>query len=258
MPANPQSPTPNPELDSLVRHVDEDRWLASRFAPAFVRERLIPLYAVNHEIARGAEVAHEPALGAIRLEWWRSALDDIAQSRTPPAHPALEGLRQTLKDPIGATWLQGIVAARAADLEARPFETWEALETYLDETAGALLALAIDQCAAPREASDAFITAAGRAWGYAGLLRARAHWRARGRSALPTMGGDEGAMCERARAAHAQARALSRSAPSGIFPAIGYVALVPAYLRALQYGRSEPSLLQRQIALVAASAGGRL
>ncbi|MBK8544168.1 MAG: hypothetical protein IPL62_11845 [Caulobacteraceae bacterium] len=40
------------DLDTLVRRVDEDRWLAARFAPPLVRERLIAIYAVNYEIAR--------------------------------------------------------------------------------------------------------------------------------------------------------------------------------------------------------------
>ena len=64
-------------LDDLVRRVDEDRWLASRFAPADVRARLIALYAVNYEIARTAEVVREPGVGDIRLAWWRDALAEI-------------------------------------------------------------------------------------------------------------------------------------------------------------------------------------
>jgi hypothetical protein len=38
------------DLDTLVRRVEEDRWLAARFAPPLVRERLIAIYAVNYEI----------------------------------------------------------------------------------------------------------------------------------------------------------------------------------------------------------------
>ncbi|MBC8107455.1 MAG: squalene/phytoene synthase family protein, partial [Anaerolineae bacterium] len=64
------------DLGTLVRRVDEDRWLASRFAPAPVRERLIALYAVNYEIARLSETVREAPLGDIRLEWWRSALSE--------------------------------------------------------------------------------------------------------------------------------------------------------------------------------------
>jgi 15-cis-phytoene synthase len=72
------------DLDRLVRRVDEDRWLALRFAPEEVRARLIALYAVNYEIARTAEIVSEPALGDIRLEWWRSALEQMAEGSAPP------------------------------------------------------------------------------------------------------------------------------------------------------------------------------
>ena len=56
------------DLDADVRRHDEDRWLASRFAPADVRARLIAIYALNYEIARTAEVVSTPALVEIRLD----------------------------------------------------------------------------------------------------------------------------------------------------------------------------------------------
>ena len=74
------------DLDSqLVRRTDEDRWLASRFAPADVRADLIALYALNYEVARTVEVVSQPTLGDIRLAWWREAIAEIYERPSTPA-----------------------------------------------------------------------------------------------------------------------------------------------------------------------------
>lgn len=244
------------DLDTLVRRVDEDRWLAARFAPPRVRERLIAIYAVNYEIARTAEIVREAALGAIRLEWWREGLEEIADGNAPRVHPALEALRRTLKDQRAAVALQEIVGARAADFEPQPFTAWSDVEAYLDATAAVLLQASIDQCEAPRGAPDAFVKAAGRAWGYTGLLRAAEFWRGRGRSALPREGGDFAEMRVRARSHYEEARGLASGLPQEAFPAFGCLALVPGYLKAIEKRRSERPLFVRQLTLIGASATG--
>ncbi len=256
----PQSLIPSPvnDLDLLVRRVDEDRWLASRFAPAAVRERLIAIYAVNYEIARTAEIVSEGPLGDIRLEWWREALAEVGAGTTPRAHPALVALHRTLRRGEAAAIFEEIIAARSKDLKPAPFMTWDALESYIDATAGGVMRLAIEACDDSGGDAAAFVLPAARAWGYAGLLRAAPYWRAKGRSAVPRYGGSAEAMLERARANYAQARPLARGLASNVFPAVGYIALLPGYLRALSRGRHETPAFMRQAALVAASATGRV
>jgi len=244
------------DLSALIRRVDEDRWLASRFAPDAVRARLIALYAFNHAVALAGEAAREPALGAIRLQWWRDGLEEIAQGAAPRFHPALAALHQTT--PESAAPLQGLVDARAADLAAAPFAAWEDMETYLDATAGLVMGLALDACGIARDAAQrAFVRDAGRAWGFTGLLRAAGHWRARGRSLLPQGAGAQD-LHARARAAYAAAKPRARALKAAAFPAFGYMALTPSYLRALAQGRIDTPLLWRQARLIAASARGRI
>ncbi len=243
------------DLSDLVRRVDEDRWLASRFAPEDARARLLALYAVNYEIAHAAEAAREPGLGLIRLKWWRDGLEEIAQGGAPRGHPALVALHAAA--PGAAHALQGLVDARAADLEAAPFARWADLETYIDATAGPLIACAIEACGVAAAAHGAFVREAGRTWGFAGLLRAAGHWQLRGRTLLP-----KGTRLEelqtRACAAYAAAKPLARALPAPAFPAFGYVALTPGYLRALERGRAERPLLVRQARLIWASATGAI
>ena len=244
------------DLDSLVRRVDEDRWLASRFAPADARARLIALYAVNYEIARTAEVVREAPLGAIRLQWWRDALEEIAAGAAPREHPALKALAPTF--PAAARGLQAIAEARHADLEPAPFQTWGQIERYVDATAGALMRLAVDACAPGQAATlEAHIKSASLAWGMVGLARAAPFLEARGRAVHPREDGAHETLLARAGAAHAALRALPRP-PGAVFAALGYVALLPDYLRATRSRGREPPLIARQLRLIAAAATGRL
>ncbi|MGH6949942.1 MAG: squalene/phytoene synthase family protein [Vitreimonas sp.] len=243
-------------LESLVRRADEDRWLASRFAPAPVRAKLTALYAVNYEIARTGEVVREAALGDIRLHWWRDALAEIAGGAAPREHPALRALAGAFPQAAGP--LQALADARRADLDPAPFQTWEDVERYLDATAGALMRLAIEACAPEASAALAHVVQpAARAWGFIGLTRSAQFWQARGRSIYPREERARETMLMRAEAAHAAARAAP-APPAAAFPALGYVALAPAYLRALRSGKSEPSVFARQLRLIAAAASGRL
>jgi phytoene synthase len=228
-------------LDDQVRRVDEDRWLASRFAPPDVRARLIVLYAINDEIARTAEVVKQAAIGDIRLAWWREALAEIYNGKPARSHPVLQAFAATRQDWSQAAF-EALIDARARDLDAAPFADMAALQNYIDATAGAIMRLALQACGAQEESADAAM-----AWGLVSWLRAR--------RALPA-GETEASLMAKARACHEAAR--QRRVSAAAFPALGYVALVPGYLRTLARGQRERPLLLRQLRLVAASATGVL
>jgi phytoene synthase len=250
MSLNPSSPIPNPELDALIRRVDEDRWFASRFAPAPMRARLIPLYAVNYEIARTAETVRDPELGAVRLAWWREALEELDDGKPPRAHPALAALAPA---PAVMAAFREIVDARARDFDVEPFSTWAELETYVDATAGAVMRAAMALTGAFSAGAKTFAKPAGRAWGFAGLARAASYWAARGRTRWP-----QRELIDGAEGAYVDASAFAPKQEASLFPAFGYVATLPGYLRALRQGKGETSPLGRRWALIVASATGRI
>jgi 15-cis-phytoene synthase len=246
------------DLDSEVRRADEDRWLASRFAPADVRARLIAIYAVNNEIARTTQVVSQPGIGVIRLAWWREALTEIAHGEPPRAHPALQAYAATQQNAPSATHLWDVmIETRACDLEAAPFREWADVEAYADNTAGNVMRMALMACE-DRDTIPELVAMAARTWGYVGLMRAAPSWQAGGRSVLPQSGGTMQDMEARARLAFAMARSLGRYVAGAGFPAIGYVALIPGYFRALQRRRTERPLLAKQLKLIVAAATGRL
>lgn len=246
------------KLDAEVRRVDEDRWLASRFAAPEARRRLVALYALNHELARTSDIVREPGVGAIRLAWWRDAINAVIGGAAAPPHAALDAYAAAGGEAADAPVWQAMIEARTADFESSPFASIDAIEGYVDATAGGLMRLALRASGVTGEGAEMLASSGGKAWGLAGLLRAEPFWRARGRRLTPGEGCSHADLIGRARAAHVVARGLVRALPPAAFAAVGYVALAPVYLDALEAGRAAPPLFARQVRLVVAAATGRL
>jgi phytoene synthase len=79
-------------LDKRLQREDEDRWLSSRYAPKVARERLIALYAFNLELAKVRTIVSEPGLGAIRFQWWREAIGELAVNTPARKHDVVQAL----------------------------------------------------------------------------------------------------------------------------------------------------------------------
>lgn len=150
---------------ALVRRHDPDRFLATLFAPAPLRERLFLLYAFNHELARAREVASEPALALIRLHWWREVAQG-ARRRHELAWPLGEAID---RGEVSAERLAALVDAREAEADGQIASLADWLG-YLGDTAGALAELAGGVLGAgPVEAAR--MRALGTGYGIAGQLR---------------------------------------------------------------------------------------
>ena len=96
---------------AIVERGDPDRFLATMAAPPAAREVLFPLYAFNIEVARAPVVTNEPEIAAIRLAWWREALDEIASGGPVRRHEVVVPLAQALR-PGQAEALDDLVLAR--------------------------------------------------------------------------------------------------------------------------------------------------
>jgi 15-cis-phytoene synthase len=151
------------DLDGLVRRVDPDRWLSSRFvADAQARADVIVVYAYDYELARAPKVASNALMGEIRLTWWREALDEIFENRPVRRHPTAEALADVVARrglPRGP--LETMIDARYRDLDPAPMTAEEALDWSRD-TAGLAADLAVRVL--DPDARSELATAAGAAW----------------------------------------------------------------------------------------------
>ena len=170
-----------------VREGDPDRFATAMLAPPEGRARLMALYAFNLEIARLRESVSDILLGEIRLQWWRDALAEC-RAGTPRRHQVVHPLSHAIAEaalPDGP-FLEAI-DARARDLDETPPQDDAALAAYIDATGGAIGELAV-RCLVGPEATEADIDAgraAGRAWGWVGLVRGLHVHRRQGRQTVP-------------------------------------------------------------------------
>jgi phytoene synthase len=235
-------------LDARIHRLDPDRWLASRFiADPARRAEVVAVYALNDELARVGETVTQPLIGEIRLAWWRDRIEDLFSGRPIPAQPVLQALTAPISEGrLPQALFEALIEARHLDLDAAPFTDSSALARYLDGTAGAVMGLAA-RTLSPETPLTAVIQA-GRAWGMAGLYRARAHWAARNRRWTPPDWGelDEASLRVRVRSevtsALASARRDAKALPVPAFPAIAYATLSAPYGRGQALGEVEKRL----------------
>jgi phytoene synthase len=158
-------------LAVVARAGEPDRYLAALLAPSPAREALLALAAFAGELARVPRlVVREPAMGDIRLQWWRDALELPDGVRT--GHPVADALRAAARSHrLPAGLLAEPIAARALELRADPFPTEAALGEYLWKAEGCLFALASHILRLPAgEEAEAACRAGGHAYGLARLL----------------------------------------------------------------------------------------
>lgn len=227
---------PADDLDSLVRRVDPDRWLTSRFiGDATARADVIALYAYDHELARARRAASTPLLAEIRLTWWREVLDQIYGGAPVRRHPTAQALAAAVaRRDLPRDLLEAMIDGQIEALERAAFSEAEAV-AWADAVQGSAAraaALILDPQA------DASVAApAGRAWGLALLLRAALA----PRDALSAPFG----------AALAEVRAASLS-PAAL------PAALPARLARFDLAGRAPGPLAKRLSLIAAVLGGRV
>lgn len=169
-------------LETDLRRADEDRYFATLFAPADKRAALFALYAFHHELARVAESAREPMMQAIRLQWWREALQG-AREQKPRRHHTVTALAELFaKHDLPPELFETMIDAREDDAAETTFPDLLALERYCDATGGNLMRLASRILG---EANDDLAHLAGVTHALAGILRAIPFHAARGKVYLP-------------------------------------------------------------------------
>ena len=172
-------PSSDDSLLSRLRHADPDRHFATLFAPARLRENLALLYLFNHELARAREVASNPMLALIRLQWWREVVQ--GQRR---AHE----LATLLADALDAGKLPredllALIDARAAEAEEQ-IPDLPTFRAYARATGGGLARVAGRVLGKDSTAIEDL----GTAYTIAGILRSVPFLARQERSLLPADG----------------------------------------------------------------------
>ncbi len=181
---------PTAAADAVVasaRAGEPDRYLAALLAPPAARSGLLALAAFAGEIARVPYIASsEPAIGEIRLQWWRDALQP-ADEAARTGNPIADALRAAARShALPRALLLDIIEARSLDVAGEAMADDAALHSHLWKSEGALFALAGRILAPDAEvAIDAAAAASGHAYGLTRLLLDLPRTLSRGRVPLP-------------------------------------------------------------------------
>jgi phytoene synthase len=227
------------QLQTHVRRADPDRFFCALFAPPEQREALLLLAAFNHELARAREVAREPVLALIRLNWWREVV-----AGEPKPHEIATPLAAALdRGLLAREDLLGLITAR--EIEAEPeiadFATFLA---YARATAGRLARIGGKILGADSGAVEDL----GTAYGISGILRAAPFLARQGRSLMPGDGTPPADMI-------AHARGLLKTKP----PRVTLPAALPAVYARRDLGKPyKPRGLGDRLAVIQAALTGRI
>ncbi|HBK04761.1 MAG TPA: phytoene synthase [Acetobacteraceae bacterium] len=258
----------NDAITALVRRHDPDRFLTALFAPPERRNALLALYAFNHELARAREVASEPSLALIRLQWWREVVEG-------------ENKRHEVASPLTAFIAAGVLrpSLLLPVIEARETEVYGDFETLADwrawllAGAGGLAVAAASALGAPEPgAARPF----GAAYGAAGVLRATGVLAGQGTCLLPrdVLGrhdlsaeafiDDPGSLAARAALSDmvGEAKAFLAGVRRGAIPRSAIAAVLPAVLARRDLARwpavATPRRLGDRLAVVFGGMTGRV
>jgi 15-cis-phytoene synthase len=165
------SDRPGPSVVEAARTGEPDRYLAALLSTPAQRDALLALAAFSAELANiPRRVVHEPAMGEIRLQWWRDALAMPAAIRT--GHPVADAVREAAnRHELPAGLLETLIDGRLLLLSRGVPLDDGASNDLLWKTEGALFALGARVVGLLADAElDAACAAAGRAYGMARLL----------------------------------------------------------------------------------------
>lgn len=169
-------PGAGPEAQTVaraLRDLDHDRFIANLFAPQPARRHLNALFAFAAELAAVPARAREPAMGQMRLAWWRDTLALLAPGvRT--GNPVADELAAALgAGGLAAAPLAAMIAARERELFDDPMAGLNDLEGHFGETVSAPI-----QCACLLlDPSAGAAEAAGHAGVALGLVELLTRWR---------------------------------------------------------------------------------
>ena len=166
---------PSPEMTGLdldVRRHDRERFVTALFCPSTARDDVLAMIGFNAELARIRALIREPLAGAIRLQWWRDAVQGERPADETARHPIAQPLcRLIAQGRVSKDLLLGMVDARERDVEGVGFATMAELSAYAWATSGALSQSIARLSGAVEESSIQAAQEAAAAYALTGLVR---------------------------------------------------------------------------------------
>ncbi|XP_077071065.1 NADH dehydrogenase (ubiquinone) complex I, assembly factor 6 isoform X2 [Siphateles boraxobius] len=169
----------------IVRKRDYDGFLCSLLLPEAVRRSTLALRAFNVELAQIKDSVSQKTIGLMRMQFWKSAVEDIYRD-DPPAQPiGAELWRAVRKHTLTKRWMLRIISEREKDMEDRAYRNLQDLEAYGENTQSSLLYLLLETLGVTNVHADHAASHIGKAKGILTCLRATPYNSSRRKVYLP-------------------------------------------------------------------------
>ncbi|RPB15918.1 hypothetical protein P167DRAFT_557138 [Morchella conica CCBAS932] len=172
-PLHPLPPSPNtPHPRAPTRKHDYASHLTTALMHPLARDAHLAIRAFNIDTALIDDAVTSVAVGRMRMQYWRDAVDATFSGRAP-AEPVAVLLGSVLRGgaPLGKGWFRKVIGCREQYLGAVPFATLEDLEAYAEGTYGSLNYLSLESFGVQSVALDHVASHIGKAVGIAAILR---------------------------------------------------------------------------------------
>ncbi|KAI2630578.1 squalene/phytoene synthase [Xylaria nigripes] len=163
-----------------LRQSDSESYLVRHFIPGWRRDAYDAFRAFNLELVRLPELVTNPAIGQLRMQFWRTAINDTFAGH-PPKEPIMILLHQALlrlaeKSPQGNSssikfWLLRLISTREKYMDNRPFPSLSVLEEYAENTYSTLMYSTLAALSVQSMHMDHVASHIGKACGIAAVCR---------------------------------------------------------------------------------------
>ncbi|XP_038204156.1 NADH dehydrogenase (ubiquinone) complex I, assembly factor 6 isoform X1 [Arvicola amphibius] len=169
----------------LLRKRDYESYLCSLLFPAECRSSVSALRAFNVELAQVKDSVSEKAIGLMRMQFWRKAVEDIYRNNPPHQPVAAELWKAVKRHNLTKRWLMRIIDEREKNLDDKAYRSIQELENYAENTQSSLLYLTLEVLGVKDLHADHAASHIGKAQGIVTCLRATPYHGSRRKVFLP-------------------------------------------------------------------------
>ncbi|KAI0532912.1 Squalene/phytoene synthase [Xylaria digitata] len=163
-----------------LRQSDYESFLIRNFIPSPRRDAYDAFRALNLELVRLPEQVSTPAIGQLRMQFWRDAINNTFAGRPPKEpimillHKVLSRLTKTSPESNPSSirfWLLRMISTREKHMDNRPFPSLSALEDYAENTYSTLMYSTLAALSIQSMHVDHLASHIGKACGIAAMCR---------------------------------------------------------------------------------------
>ncbi|XP_072765052.1 NADH dehydrogenase (ubiquinone) complex I, assembly factor 6 [Anoplolepis gracilipes] len=136
--------TPSEYCLQLVRKNDYENFLCTLLLPHSIKSAAFAIRAFNVEVAQVEDQVSDSKIGAMRLQFWTEALNNIYNDQPPRSPVSLELHRILQRHKLSKRYFKRLIDARINKLSNSIFVDLESLEKYCDYTVSSIYFLLLE------------------------------------------------------------------------------------------------------------------